>query len=108
MGCVSLALFKKNTRLEEIEKDEDRDVVICPFCGKSSKSIEYCSNCNTRLTKEVLKYAYTKETDPRNDKIGPFSTKAANKIAWACVFLFLLLFIILTELSGNGFSSMGK
>lgn len=82
-------------------------LIICPFCGKESRSREYCSRCNTRLTKEALAVAYTRENDPRGDAIGPFSTKVAKRLLWALIALLLVAFIVLTELSGNGFTSMG-
>lgn len=93
----------KYQQAREAEKEVDETgIVICPFCGKESRSHEFCSNCNTRLTKEVLEVAYTRENDPREDMIGPFTTKTAKRLLWVLIALLLLAFIVLTEMSGKG------
>lgn len=86
---------------------DEQNVIICPFCGKESRSREYCSKCNTRLTKEALAVAYTRDNDPRGDTIGPFTTKVAKRLLWVLIALLLIAFVALTELQGKGFLAAG-
>lgn len=103
-------MSKKTNKYKPAQKSETNeegdDIVICPFCGKESKSHEYCASCNTRLTKEVLSVAYTPVNDPRSDMIGPFTTKTAKRLLWVLIALLLLAFIVLTEISGAGFTKI--
>lgn len=85
----------------------EQDTIICPFCGKESRSHEYCSKCNTRLTKEALSVAYTRDNDPRGDMIGPFTTKVAKRLLWVLIALLLVAFVVLTEMQGKGFLAAG-
>ena len=91
---------------EELGENE-RETIICPFCGKESRSRDYCSKCNTRLTKEALEVAYTRENDPRADMIGPFTTKVAKRLLWVLIALLLVAFVVLTEMQGKGFLAAG-
>ena len=76
--------------------------LICPFCGKESAADDHCTKCRTRFTKEIRAIAYDAENDPRSDRIGPLSTKAAKYLCWTMLGLLLVAFVLATELSGNG------
>lgn len=104
MGSKAGAARRKQEQQEQLD---EADVIICPFCGKESRSREYCSKCNTRLTKEALEVAYTRDNDPRGDMIGPFTTKVAKRLLWVFIGLLIIAFVVLTELSGKGFTAAG-
>lgn len=82
--------------------------IICPFCGSESKSDEYCTSCSVIFNKQIRDIAYTKETDPRSDKIGPLSTKVAKRLLVVLMVALVAAFIVLTELSGDGILQLGK
>lgn len=81
--------------------------IICPFCGKESKSDEYCTGCNVLFNKQVRDIAYTAENDPRSDMVGPVSTKTAKRLLVVLLVGLVVAFFALTEMGGNGFSSLG-
>lgn len=83
-------------------------MIICPFCGRESASEDHCTRCHTRFNKEIRSIAYDAESDPRSDRIGPLSTKAAKILCWVVLGLLLVAFVLATELSGNGVSNWGK
>lgn len=83
-------------------------MIICPFCGRESASDVRCTKCHARLDREARSLAYSTENDPRSDRVGPISTKTARIICWIVLGLLLVAFVVLTELSGNGFSNGGK
>lgn len=82
--------------------------LICPFCGKESKSDDHCTNCHVRFNKEIRSIAATPETDTRSDSVGPFSLKTAKVLLVVGMVVLLVLFVVFTEMSGSGFSSLGK
>lgn len=82
--------------------------MICPFCGRESKSNDYCTACHSLFNKQVRQIAYTAENDPRSDRIGPFSTKTAKRLLILGIIALVSLFIIFTEMTGQGLSTMGK
>lgn len=71
--------------------------IICPFCGRVSDSLDHCSKCNSLFNKEVRSIAYTEETDPRSDQVGPFSTKVAKRLLWVLIAVLILLFAVFTQ-----------
>lgn len=80
--------------------------LICPFCGRESTSENHCTKCHVRFTKEIRAVAFSAESDPRNDFIGPFSTKTAKIIGWVLLGLLLIAFVLATELTGHGVTGM--
>lgn len=84
------------------------DAIVCPFCGRVSQSKDHCTVCHTLFSKEVLSVARTVESDSRSDKVGPLSTKWAKRALWVGMVLLVCLFVIITEMTGQGLSSMGK
>lgn len=78
--------------------------IICPFCGRESKSEDHCTRCHVRFNKEIRAIAYDTENDPRSDRIGPFSAKTAKRLGWALLVVLIFAFIAATELTGNGLS----
>lgn len=78
------------------------NAIICPFCGRTSASQDHCTKCHVRFTKEARAIAYHVDDDPRSDRIGPFSTKVAKYLGWILLGLLLVLFVLATELTGNG------
>ena len=101
-------MSKKKKGYERRQEVLAADAVVCPFCGRPSVSKEYCTRCYAKFNKQVLSIAYTVENDPRDDRIGPFSSKTAKRLAWALLGVLIVVFIAATELSGAGFSSLGK
>ncbi len=64
--------------------------------------------CNTLFDKEVLSVASTVETDSRSDWVGPLPTKWAKRLLWVVMILLVCAFVIVTEVTGQGLSTMGK
>lgn len=81
--------------------------MICPFCGKESTSEDRCTKCHVRFTKAIRAIAYDVDEDPRTDRVGPLSTKAAKIIGWMVLGMLLVVFVVVTELTGNGLTGSG-
>lgn len=84
------------------------DAVICPFCGRVSQSKDHCTVCYALFDKEVLSIASTVESDTRSDRVGRVPTKWAKRLLWLGMILLVCAFVIVTEMTGQGLSSMGK
>lgn len=82
--------------------------IICPFCGAVSASDEYCTKCHVIFNNTIRSIAYTEDNDPRSDRIGPLSTKAAKRLLAVFMVALVVAFVVLTELSGDGLLQLGR
>lgn len=69
--------------------------MVCPFCGRESKSDKYCTRCNVTFNDEVRAIAH--DENPGSDRIGPFSMKTAKIILWIFMGLLIVAFVLITE-----------
>lgn len=71
--------------------------LICPFCGQPSSALDHCTRCNALFDKQVRSIAYTEDADPRNDSLGPVSTRTGKYLMWAAIAALLILFAVATN-----------
>lgn len=71
--------------------------IVCPFCGRPSRSTELCTRCGALFNKEVRSIAFMEQDDPRPDRIGPFTTRTAKILLWIGIAILILLFAVLTN-----------
>lgn len=78
--------------------DESSVQIICPFCGKLSNSEKYCTRCGVQFSKEIRSIAFTEETDPRSDYIGPLKTRTATRILIVAMIVLIVIMVVITEM----------
>lgn len=91
-----MGLFKKKEE-QQTAQNGPKDPIICPFCGRASKSEKHCSACGAKFNKEVLAHAFRESKDPRTDMIGPFTMKTAKRLLWGFMILMIVAFVAITE-----------